>query len=372
MKVLQLGKAYPPVNMGGVELVIKFFTEGLSDAGIECDSLGVNDGYRFQLEAFSDHSKIYREKLISKKFSTLFSFHLITRLCKIASNYTIITIHHPDPMSALALYFANPKCKIVLYWHSDIVKQKLTYSFFRPLEKWILKRADMILCTSPKYLSESPVLQPYKSKAGFVPIGVTQKKSQENDKLSDEIKKENQGKFIVLSIGRFSYYKGFRYLVEALRNLDNNYKLFIIGDGEEFVMLQQLIMEHKLSERVVLLGVQSDIVKNAYLRACDVFVLPSIYKSEAFGIVQIEAMAFGKPVISTRIEGSGVDWVNLDGESGLTVPIKNYESISDKIKLLREDRELYNKLSKGALNRYETMFTTEIMISSLIKVYKSL
>ncbi len=372
MRVLQLGKAYPPVNMGGVELVIKFFTEGLSDAGIACDALGVNNSYRFHSDFNSDHSRVYREKLIVKRFSTLFSFHLIIRLHKIASSYSIIHIHHPDPMSALALYIVKPKCKIVLHWHSDIVKQKITYLIFRPLEMWLLNRADLIACTSPKYLEDSPILQPYKFKCITIPIGIEQSESNENNVIAESIRIENPGKFIVLAIGRFSYYKGFKYLIDAFKHLDNNYKLFIIGDGEEFIMLQEMINESGLKDNIVLLGFQSDVIKNAYLKACDVFVLPSIYKSEAYGIVQIEAMAFGKPVISTRIEGSGVDWVNQNGQSGFTVPIKDSYSIAKSITQLREDKELYNKLSKGALSRYKSMFTTEIMISALIKAYHSL
>lgn len=369
MKVLQLGKAYPPVNMGGVELVIKFITEGLGNKGITCDALGVNDSYKCVIENLTMYSTVYREKLLIKKFSTLFSLHLISRLSKIASTYNIIHIHHPDPMSALALFIVNPKCKVVLHWHSDIIKQKLSYVLYRPIEKWLLKRSDLIICTSAKYLEESKVLKPFIAKSKVIPIGVESMDTKENDKLADEIKKKSKGKFIALSIGRFNYYKGFNYLIDAFKLLDSNYLLYIIGNGEEFVKIEQQIKNANLSDRVVLLGFKEDIIKNAYLKACDVFILPSIYKSEAYGIVQIEAMAFGKPVISTRIPGSGVDWVNQDGESGFTVPIKNHISIASKIKLLKEDPKLYAKIANGSLNRYQTRFTIQIMIDSLIKEY---
>ena len=132
MKILQLGKAYPPVNLGGIETTIQLINEGLHLESIKCDVLGVNNKFKSE-EYYLEHGIVYRCALLFKAFSTLFSFSLIVKLSKIHRNYDIIHIHHPDPMSALALWIANPSSKIILHWHSDILRQKYLLKIFFPI-----------------------------------------------------------------------------------------------------------------------------------------------------------------------------------------------------------------------------------------------
>ena len=370
MRILQLGKAYPPVNLGGVEITIKLFNEGLHDRGIKCDVLGVNDKVFSQKEKF-ENGVIYRESCIVKLFSTLISVKLIYRLFKIRNFYDIIHVHHPDPMSALAIWVVRPKGRIILHWHSDILKQKKLLFLFKPIQNWLLNRSTKIITTSKKYANESIFLKSYLHKVVYLPIGVNINELVYSEELKLKILNDYIDKKIILAVGRFSYYKGYKYLIKSLMYLKDNYHLVIVGNGNLDEESKSIIDQFDLKNRVSIKGKLDDLEKNSYISACDIFVLPSIYKTEAYGIVQIEAMAFGKPIVSTKIPGSGVDWVNKNMVSGMTVEIKNSLELANAIHCILSNAELSNQLGRGAKSRYLKYFTKDKMIDDLIGIYKN-
>lgn len=371
MKILQLGKAYPPQNLGGVEIVIQLLNEGLHDKHIYCDVLGVNDSKTSEIEC-RQFGLIYRESLIKKMFSTLLSVKLISRLVEIKDKYDIIHIHHPDPMSALALWIAKPKCKVVLHWHSDILRQKLLLRFYKPIQTWLIRRADVIVATSPTYANSSPYLQGFMQKVKIIPIGIDKSKMIADQAFVDQIKNTYKGKKLLLAIGRMSYYKGYEYLINSCKYLNDDVILAIIGSGELQPELELLARQNFCADKVKFLGRLTDIEKYSYLHACDIFVLSSIFKTEAYAIVQVEAMAAGKPVISTEIPGSGVQWVNKNEVSGLTVPVKDDVRLAQAINKLINDDALRRSLSDGALRRFNDEFTLDKMIDSTILMYQKL
>lgn len=368
MKILQLGKAYPPANLGGVEVTIKLITEGLHKLGVKCDVLGVNNKYVSDNEV-RNFGTIYREALIIKAFSTLFSIKLIYRLFIIRKNYDIVHIHHPDPMATFAIWLVRPKCKIIVHWHSDILRQKYLLKLFMPFQTWLLNNCNNIICTTKSYADNSTDLQSYNHKVTVIPIGIDSSKLKFDNDIVDEIKKKFHKKKIVLSIGRMSYYKGYEFLIEAVKFFKPEINLLIIGDGELKKNLEEKVEKEKLSNQIYFLGKVDDIVRNSYLYASDIFVLSSIYKTEAFGIVQLEAMSFAKPIVSTMIPNSGVDWVNQNFISGLTVPICDSLSIANAVNLIVENSDLRIKLGKGSHDRFKNNFTQEIMTQSIFNLY---
>lgn len=372
MRILQLGKAYPPVNLGGVESTIQLINEGLHLKEILCDVLGVNNKFISE-EQQLDYGVIYRSALLFKAFSTLFSFSLIVKLYKIHRNYDIIHMHHPDPMSALALWLVKPSSKIIVHWHSDILRQKYLLKLFFPIQKWLLNRSDCIITTSPNYALSSTHLNLFLNKIQIVPIGIDISKLNIDESKVNNILNFYSNKKIILAIGRMSYYKGYDYLINSVSNLNENCVLLIIGGGNENYIKKLLKnIPTKDKSKIVLLGRLDDVDRNCYLAACDIFVLSSVYKTEAFGIVQVEAMALKKPVVSTEIPGSGVHWVNLNKISGLTVPIKNSKEIANAINSIIESPLLYKKLSDGAYQRFQSEFTQSEMVQKLIKIYNKI
>ena len=348
MRILHIGKFYPPY-FGGIEKVNYDIVEGLNMNGVQTDVL------------CSNHFKVIA--------STPLSCSLITTLRKIQDNYDIIHVHLPNPMANLAIFLTQPKAKIILHWHSDIIKQKSLLILYSPLQSWLLKRADKIVITTPTYLEESNTLKKYKNKITCIPIGIDSQELSIDRNTLNVLKNKYQGNKIVFSLGRLVYYKGFEYLIDAARFLPNDIIILIAGIGELKEKLQDQIFNHNLQNKVKLLGKIPFEELGAYYELCDIFCLPSTERSEAFGVVQIEAMAFEKPIISTSIKGSGVDWVNLNNISGIIVPPKNSKKLAEAITELLTNENKYQQLSIGAKKRYEDVFTKDKMVDSFKSLY---
>jgi rhamnosyl/mannosyltransferase len=303
-----------------------------------------------------------------KAAATMIAPKLVTRLRKIQGEYDIIHIHHPDPMSCLALYLSGYKGPVILHWHSDILKQGVLLKFYQPLQSWLIRRASTIVGTTPLYLKASPFLQKAQQKTVVIPIGIPEPIRQKE--LAAEIRAKYKGKKIIFALGRMVKYKGFAYLIKAAHQLDDDCIILIGGKGPLHNKLQALIETEGVDKRVKLIGFIKGEELPAYYEACDLFCLSSIMKTEAFAIAQVEAMSFGKPVVATRIPGSGVSWVNADGISGLNVEPKDSGALADAIQRILTDEELYGQLSVGARRRYETTFTQEKMVERCLQLYK--
>lgn len=368
MKILQLGKFYP--IKGGVEKVMFDLMVGLSIKGVECDMLCAAYHEKSFTREMSVKSKLMVVHTVKEMAATMISPSMVIKLRQIADEYDIIHVHHPDPMAALALYCSGYEGKVVLHWHSDILKQKTLLKFYLPLQRWLVKRADVIVGTSPVYVKESPFLQEVQHKVTYLPIGVCHVGSSE-DKVM-KLKQMYLGKHIVFSLGRLVPYKGFEYLIDAAKLLGRNYVVLIGGTGPLKDELQAKIDALGLQKRVKLLGYVSDADLPTYFEACDVFCMSSVMKTEAFGIVQIEAMSCGKPVVATKIPQSGVSWVNQHGESGLNAEPRDAKDLAKCIRKIVADEEKYRFFSEGALNRYKQMFTQEQMINNCLDIYKKL
>ena len=183
------------------------------------------------------------------------------------------------------------------------------------------------------------------------------------------IRERFPGKTILFSLGRLVPYKGYPVLIRAMKYLPAQYQLVIGGSGPLRGELEEIIERERLQGRVCLEGYLSEEAIPAYYSACDVFVLSSTMKTEAFGIVQIEAMSCGKPVVATTIPGSGVPWVNEDGVSGRNVTPGNPEEMAAAI---QDVMSRYETFSEGARSRFSRLFNEENMIQSILKLYEAL
>ena len=369
MRVLQLGKYFPPY-VGGIETIIFNLTEELNKRGIKTDVLCSNFKKYYKKETDRGYI-VYKTKRYGELLSTPITPQLIFKLKKIISDYDIIHVHHPNPIANLALFFAKPKeQKIVLHWHSDIIKQKLTLKLYLPLLKWLVKKANIILATNPQIIKHSSILKLNQEKCIIIPLGTVKPKI--NNHIFSSLKKFHKNKKIIFSLGRFVYYKGFEYLIESAKYLTNDIIILIGGSGPLKAKYEKLIRKYNFKDKVHLIGKIPSQNLGSYYKACDLFCLPSIEKSEAFGLVMVEAMSFGKPVVATKIEGSGVSWVNQHQITGLNVPPKNPKALAEAFTYILENENVYQQFSRNALKRYETEFTLEKMIDRVINVYQRL
>lgn len=369
MRILQLGKFYP--IRGGVEKVMYDIMLGLSDRGIYCDMLCAStEDYPQEDIKINEFASVFVINTSIKASATMLAPGLISRLRKIATSYDIIHIHHPDPMASLALFLSGYKGKVVLHWHSDILKQKTLLKLYKPLQSWLIKRADLIVGTTPVYVEQSIFLQNYKDKIDYIPIGVLPIMAEQ--KLIEKIKERHRDKILIFSLGRLVEYKGYEYLIKAAQFLPDNFKIIIGGKGPLKASLEALIASHKLQDKVELLGFISDEEAYAYYQACRMFVLSSIYKTEAFAIVQIEAMSCGTPIVTAEIPGSGVSWVNQHLISGLICGKENAKDLAKSINLIAQNTDLHKKLSDGAKDRFENNFHRDVMIDKTHSLYLKL
>jgi|GEM_PF-56433 len=366
MKILQLGKFYP--IKGGVEKVMYEIMLGLSRRSIDCDMLcAVTECQTPGIIQINEFARLFCMPAWIRLAGTMISPLIIFRLRKIHREYDIVHIHHPDPMACAALYFSGYKGKVILHWHSDILKQRTLLKFYQPLQAWLIDRADVIVGTTPVYVRQSPFLRQVQNKIISIPIGVD--KMVPVARSVSQIREKYAGKKIVFSLGRLVEYKGYEYLIRVAPYLSDDYVILIGGSGPLKEELQALIVEQKAAGKVELIGFVSDDDLPNYYEACDLFCLSSVMKTEAFAIVQIEAMSFGKPVVATRIKESGVSWVNAHGVSGLNAEPRDAGALAEAITSVLSDQHRYKQFSAGAYERYTTLFTKEIMIDKCVKVY---
>jgi len=318
--------------------------------------------------------KVTYSKILGVFFSLPISFDYIVNWVKMRNMYEIIHVHFPNPLAAVCLVlFPSNKAKIVVHWHSDIVKQKLLKYLVNVFQNVILCRCKAIIVTSRRYLESSDDLKPFIDKSVVIPIGVRDceinaKVVRPPRRLRPFVESKSSKK-IILSVGRLTYYKGYEYLIRAAKIFDNDYQIIIAGSGDFFDQHSRLIKDLQLEDKVFLLGSVSDEELSYLYHISDIFCLPSIHRSEAYGLVQCEAMRASLPVVSTDIPGSGVSWVNKDGVSGVIVERSSPQAIVDACDLIYAS---YSSFSARSRNRYFEKFRLDQMIEKFELLYRSL
>ncbi|WCM90787.1 glycosyltransferase [Acidovorax sp. NCPPB 3576] len=268
----------------------------------------------------------------------------------------VLHLHLPNNSALWALTLpAARKVPCVVHWHSDIVVSDiklsvaLAYFLYRPFEHAVLDRAQMIFATSPPYLEASAPLQPWRSKCEVIPLGINLRRPPPPATLRSELQWGPKTQLRLLSIGRLTYYKGFETLIKAVQAMPG-VELVIAGEGELRVSLESLIRDTTPAGRepaVRLVGSVLDAEKHALLEACDVFCLASRERTEAFGIVLLEAMMHKRPCVVTDLPGSGMPWVVAHARSGLHVPIEDVESWRSTLARLQHDTRLRTQFGEA-------------------------
>ena len=261
---------------------------------------------------------------------------------------------------------------MVIYWHLDIVKQKILGKFFYGQNKRLVSRANLLIATSPNYVDGSRYLSSVREKCKVVPncINVERLSLSKNDiKNADEIKEKYRNKIICLAVGRHTAYKGFEYLIEASKYLDSRFEIFIAGKGELTDELKKAAGE---DQKIHFMGLVPDNELRAYLAAMDIFCFPSITKNEAFGLALAEGMFFGKPAVTFTIPGSGVNYVNLNQVTGIEVGNRDAKAYAEALKKLADNPELRKQYGESGKKRVEENFLDTTFRENIKKTIVSL
>ena len=370
MRILHISKYYSPY-LGGVENICKYLVEGAvkHETAVVC----FNDKCKDVIEEVNGH-KVYRVATwvnVARQALSLSYFWVLKKAIK-EFKPDVIQFHWANPFPAWVLLCVIPKnVRLIIHWHMDIIKQKHIYPFIKPVETALLKRADMVCVTSPQYRDGSLPLQPFKDKVRIVQNAM----DEDNFILRDgdlekinAVKAKYGNKPIVFFIGRHIQYKGLPHLIEAEKYVKSDCVFVIAGSGP---LTDELKAQCK-SSRVHFVGRLSDEDLKLYHYAASVFAFPSVTKNEAFGVALAEAMYCSTPAVTFTIPGSGVNWVSLNGETGIEVSNGDDKAYAEAVDKLIEDKELNKKYGVAGHQRVVENFTIPKMVAVQEKCYKEL
>ena len=306
--------------------------------------------------------------------SQAMSFTYKEELSKVMTEFDpdLVILHYPNPFVTHYLLQHKENTFILwVYWHLDITKQKFLKHLFYKQNIELIKRANKILGATPKHLNESAFSPLFEGKKQILPYTIDERSlviTEQEIEFAEKIKKLREGEKIGFFIGRHVPYKGLKYLIEASKKLkEEKIHFFIAGLGELTDELKELA---KGDSKVEFLGRISDSQRKSYLYACDIFCFPSITRNEGFGLALAEGMYFGKPAVTFTIPGSGVNYVNLNGVTGIECPNCDVELYANAIRKLCRDDKLREKYGQAARQRVVDNFTIarfEENIKNLIK-----
>jgi rhamnosyl/mannosyltransferase len=383
-RVCHLGKFYPPAT-GGIETHVRALARAQADLGADVRVLCVNHrdrrGRDVTWERFASTPTVeerdgpVRLTRLGRRAS-LARLDLCPRLLPALAGlgrgeYDILHLHAPNPTMLLALAALRPRAPLVVTYHSYVVKQRALRLAIRPFEHAVYRRAAVLLSDSPTYSSGSPLLGHYRSKLAVLPLGLDLTPYLRPSPAAVSHARElraRHGEPLWLAVGRLVYYKGLHNAVRALPAIPGT--LLVIGHGPLEEELKSLAREAGVAERVVWQGRASDDELAGAYHAATALLFPSNARSEGFGLVQVEAMASGCPVINCAIPDSGVAWVSPHEETGLTVSVDDPAALAAAARRLLSDPGLRERLARQARERATREFDRHTMAARSLEIYR--
>lgn len=363
LKVLHVGKYYPPVP-GGMERVVQMLCEVTRDR-LDSRVLAFHTG-RSTTEGVIGGVKVTRVGTLGQAGSVPIAPAFASHLARAEAD--VMIVHEPNPWALLSLRVATTRIPFAIWFHSDVIRPRLQYRlFYAPIARPAYDRARRFVVSSPALAAASPVLSGYTDKTSIIPFGIDPGAwagTPELNRRAEDIRAA-AARPIVLFVGRLVPYKGVDVLIKAAATLPVH--VLVAGDGPMRDTWMGVATATADRATIDFPGVLPDHEVKAWMHAADVLVLPSVTPAEAFGVVQLEAMASGTPVISTSVR-SGVPWVNQDGETGLVVPPGDSCALRAALERLLSDRGLRSRLGAAGVERVRSEFTLNAMADRFVSL----
>lgn len=376
MRILHIGKYYSPFE-GGIENFLAGFLKASSADGIEHFVLAHHHlSGKKSVKELRDETQLLRSFTLCKILFAPISPFFYRQLKEVIAEFKpdIIHVHMPN-LSAfwLLLLGSSLSIPVIVHWHSDIVPSRknpllsIAYYFYEKMERRLLAKSSAIIATSKQYLDTSIPLSQWKEKCHVIPLGID---ISNNISASSNTKTiwPSHDKFKVLCIGRLTYYKGHHHLLKAINNLPQA-QLILIGTGKLLKKYRRVIDKYKLQDRVLLNGHATQSQIETLLKSCDCLCLPSIERTEAFGLVLLEAMAEGKPCLCTSVTGSGMSWVVQDEKTGLVTHPECSKSLENAIHRLSTNTIWAERLGQAGKVRLKRHFDIQVIAKKITTLY---
>lgn len=368
VRVLHAFKVYRPSH-GGIVHIIEKLVRGLA-SHVQSRILVSRERGLGKLEVV-DGVSVRRTtslgQLLALPLSPTFPF----QFWRYAKQSDVVSYHYPFPLVDLAVFLWFPKqTALVIHWHSEIVAQAHMARLLAPLIRHCLRRADRIIVASSEHIRGSPFLAKLKEKCVVIPFGVdveawrslTPGESARIDDLKQRYPK------LIVAVGRLVPYKGFDTLLLAMR--DVNATLLLIGSGPLEQALRKQAANLGIEKRVIFRGDVEDPELKISLHAATLFVLSSVSENEAFGIVQLEAMACGKPIVNTALR-TAVPWVARHHQEALTVPPGDPRALAAALTRLLDDPSMSQQLGDNGLARARACFSNDVFFARTLETYQA-
>ncbi len=366
MRVLHIYKDYHPV-FGGIENHLRWLAEAQAARGHDVTVLVTNPAGMTTAVREENGVRVIRAARLATVASTPLSLSLPLLLRRESPD--IVHLQFPYPVAEVSQWLLRRGRATIISYQSDVVRQAAILKFYNPILKRVLRQADRILASSPNYIQSSPWLRPLARKCTVVPLGVDVKRFASPQPARVQAIRRRYPGPLLLFVGRLRYYKGLEYLIRAMQRVEAT--LLIVGTGPEAARLGAMSYDLGLAEKVHFLADVSDEALPVYYQAADVFVLPSSHRSEAFGIVLLEAMAAGTPLISTEL-GTGTSWVNQDGVTGLVAPPRDADALARAINKLLADDAMREAMGARAQVRARAEFDLPVLVERVMTIYEQI
>ena len=383
LRVLQFGRFNNAEQNGGIERHMKLLCAGLAALDVDVTYLVAGDSLRSQssdVNVGADTYRMVESATLGTYFSTAISPMQVIKAIRMHRQqpFDVVHLHFPNPLAHLASFFLPANIKRVITWHSDIIRQKRLLAMYLPFLRRVTLRADALIAATPAHFTSSTQIPSnlHVTKRHVIPYGrdfsdleLTSSTLELCESLKTKGKLVSESGRIIFALGRHVYYKGFDVLIDAMQYIDA--QLILGGDGPLKAELEEQAKRLGVNHKVIFTGSIPEADLAAHFNACDVFCLPSVEQSEAFGLVQLEAMACGKPVVCTQLN-NGVNVVNQAGITGLAVPARNSTALAEALNTLLNDDALRLKLGQQAKAHAINGYSLTAMSNSHKALYASL
>lgn len=378
MRIVHIGKYYPP-RPGGIENFVADLAREQARSGHDVTVLvhaGKEPGVGRMVMERGVRVRRVRSygQLVYAPVAPGFGWALWRTLRRIRPD--VVHVHMPN-VSAFWLLLGLKGRPVVVHWHADVVASgfdvglRVLYPLYRIFERALLRRADVVVATSQPYLDSSDALRGVRRKCRVVPLGLSPERvgaALGPTGNADRTASGEEPRPMIFSVGRFAYYKGYEHLVRAMVDVPEA-RLVIAGSGPRHEAVSRLVEQYDVPCRVSAPGHVDEVELRKLFAMCDVFCLPSIERTEAFGVVLLEAMAHARPLVTTAIPGSGVNWVNKHGETGLVVPPGDPAALSEALRWMMAHPEERQRMGERARKRFVEQFHIVAVQKAMDDVY---
>ena len=371
MRVLHIAK-YAFERPGGMERHVETLTRGLAAAGVDVSVL-VYDTTGRASSRLVDGVRVEPVGVWGHLGSQAIAPAMIGRARQLAQarRFDVVHQHWPDPFAHVVASLVPGHPVQVVSWHSDIVRQRVLGPLYQQLAPHLLKRLDAVVGATQAHLKSAQMdrFVPFE-KRHVIPYGIDTRPLAltEAVRRKAEALRARYGHMpLVFALGRHVYYKGFDVLIRAMAAVPA--VLLLGGSGPMNAELRELASS--TGAQVHFAGEIPEADLPVYFHACTVYCLSSVATAEAFGIVQAEAMACGKPVVNTLLH-NGVNALAPEGLCALTVQPGDAAALSAALNQVLADPALAHRLGEAGRARVLQDFSVEAMVKQTLALYHSL